>query len=622
MQLMPRSIFPFECVPLTRQDSLDSKSPQVSPIPSGFYPVKPHTHKMIIATGSHGHPIRLRPARRARASPSRHTPQHQSRHNYAKLQAFVCRPDIQRGFGGRNVHVGRGRERQGVYWTCEYVHMCFKIIKLSYCLIMLLKQDMDIPWHTFPLDTCPHVNVLWEYGVAFPMSMYFSVGEPDPMPSPLHKNEAQQPAHDGYTPADGLENDGGAKDTGQSKEGASGMDEKGLVTEDGDVVDPIPDEDAKVASQINEGDAEMEAEKGSQDLDGGADAGSQAEGGDEDEAQLAEFCRRLRGFGTAALYMNPTRHSMMLFAVDPHFDARGCEGYWHQQLPDPKRYGENEDWESCQMDGGPQWQPRVELVHEFTMLPQLDRMDASCMPSDGPCRKKRRGDDAGNAVPGNISVNKFWGGVSTGCSSVSDMQNRMVKLTGYGPLPYPRRAGVVFWGTTSEEDDGDTSKYRLGVIVAHRYGVHGCKHDGAAILDEEMRCQEELDEDQDESCDERDDDQEGTCAAPAAAAAEGRNCPHSYPHEDLRCYFCVQHPFFRVLFYNPCAPYGQSKCSASLHCNHPNSHSQDGNCWRTVPVTGPRVAFSTLKVGSKMLMTLETLELVIPSLKLQVRVVG
>ena len=70
----------------------------------------------------------------------------------------------------------------------------------------------------------------------------------------------------------------------------------------------------------------------------------------------------------------------------------------------------------------------------------------------------------------------------------------------------------------------------------------------------------------------------------------------------MRCYFCCNNPFFEVLFHNPCAPYIQ--------------HAQgSGKCpgWKTVPTTASRVAFRVVKVGSKLLISLRSLEAIIPN---------
>lgn len=141
-------------------------------------------------------------------------------------------------------------------------------------------------------------------------------------------------------------------------------------------------------------------------------------------------------------------------------------------------------------------------------------------------------------------------------------------FAGYGPLPYPRRASVLLFISPSEESDDDDTCKRLGVIVAHRYGVHRCVYNGAAILEEEGNHQE--------------------------APTGRRACNHSYPHEDMRCYFCCENPFFEVLFHNPCAHYLEEDQSGSE-----NEEEEDSwQCkWMTVPVTASRVSQRAVKVS-------------------------
>jgi hypothetical protein len=47
---------------------------------------------------------------------------------------------------------------------------------------------------------------------------------------------------------------------------------------------------------------------------------------------------------------------------------------------------------------------------------------------------------------------------------------------GYGPCPFYRRSGVLINTSEDECGTGDTDSYRLGCIVPHTAGVHGCRH--------------------------------------------------------------------------------------------------------------------------------------------------
>lgn len=197
----------------------------------------------------------------------------------------------------------------------------------------------------------------------------------------------------------------------------------------------------------------------------GEDSMEEQEGGnnldpdDSDAAHLAEFCRRLAMYGNGVLFMNPTRHSMMLFVVDPRFSDDPLST-WTQCLPVPCRSSLDSESESvCTMDGGPCWKPKLQLVHEFSLLPQLEPFSLE------------DGDDEDM-----MQENRFWGGQTPACSSVSDMQEKLFRLTGFGPYPYPRRAGVLLHISPCEDGDDDVSKKRLGCIVSHTCGVHGCRY--------------------------------------------------------------------------------------------------------------------------------------------------
>jgi hypothetical protein len=162
-------------------------------------------------------------------------------------------------------------------------------------------------------------------------------------------------------------------------------------------------------------------------------------------------------------------------------------------------------------------------------------------------------------VPNQDSTgSSVWGDVTRACSSISDMQNRLFKL-GFGPMPNFRRSGVLLNISPSEEDnDDDPSTYMLGCIVCHVPGLHGCCHKPAAA---------------------------------AAASDTDTDDPRGIP-EDLRCYFCCQNPFYEVLFHN--------------------DRSQPSSSWKTVPVTATRACFRALPVGTRLLVTVETLARIVP----------
>jgi hypothetical protein len=76
---------------------------------------------------------------------------------------------------------------------------------------------------------------------------------------------------------------------------------------------------------------------------------------------------------------------------------------------------------------------------------------------------------------------------------------------------------VLVYMSPSELNDDDTEEYMLGCIVAHRCGVNGCCHDPWGIK----------------------------VNGRATKFKTAADAP-----EDLRCYFCVDNPFYEVLFEN------------------------------------------------------------------------
>jgi hypothetical protein len=291
-------------------------------------------------------------------------------------------------------------------------------------------------------------------------------------------------------------------------------------------------------------------------------------------AHAADVMERLRSFVHAVLYLHPGRHSMMLFAVDPMLGESG-EGQRQKQ----ERVAGGRCETIC-MDGGDAWSPRIELVQEFSLLPILDHVacgDAAGMLGRAPMMHGIRVEKGsggaleawGAAIEGGRDGENSasgWGGLTLGCTSVQDMQNRIFKL-GFGPTPYFRRPGVLLYISPEEEDDDDASTYKLGCIVPHRFGVHGC-------------------------CTPSDQD------TPSDAAMD-------------RCYFCHNNPFFEVLFYNPACPYdGFVTGEGAAAMEMGTSASQ----WMTMPATPARASFRVLPVGTRLLMSISVLAHVIPLL--------
>lgn len=104
------------------------------------------------------------------------------------------------------------------------------------------------------------------------------------------------------------------------------------------------------------------------------------------------------------------------------------------------------------------WVPRMVLGHEFTLLPCL-------FPHGYPNHKALH-------LLADMDESLL---LSQDCPNVQDMQNRLFNL-GFGPLPYFRRPGVaVFMSPTHRDHNGDQSTFRLGVVVAHKPNVHGCR---------------------------------------------------------------------------------------------------------------------------------------------------
>jgi hypothetical protein len=381
------------------------------------------------------------------------------------------------------------------------------------------------------------------------------------------------------------------------------------------------------------------------------------------------FQRQLHQYSLGVVYFNSERHSMMLFVVNPRLD---------QVRPSSRRYIQVQGQTVC-ADGGDDWFPDVQLAHEFSLLPHIERFDLQHTNSKvermGVNNEEAEGEngeegeesdeaeseeDEGKGIPHTTQQSAdddsstyssgssesptptaksstLWGGVTAGCTSVLDMQNKMFQL-GFGPCPYYRRSGVLVYLSPNEDYDDDPREYRLGCIVAHRHMINGCCHNPLEFLSF------------------NDDSKAFSSTRPSAA-----NVP-----EDLRCYFCQNNPFYEVLFdnNNPLACTVVKPCSSSRHPaaaagapgasaaaaadpadivnweNNASSSSRkksrkrchdeddDGDedddsdseqedkdpcCdWKTVPITATRACHRVVPVGSKLVIQLKDIKKVLP----------
>jgi hypothetical protein len=311
---------------------------------------------------------------------------------------------------------------------------------------------------------------------------------------------------------------------------------------------------------------------------------------DEEEAMQRDFKRKLSRYAEGMLYMNPDRHSMMFYVVDPLFDGDDADNDEDAGLV-PYRMRTLQGNECTKLDGGgPTWKPRIHLAHEFSLLPFIEPFSTRCKNGTRGKPQHPKGglnnaSSQAEAPAGQDSkISSIWGGVTAACSSVLDMQNRLFKL-GFGPHPFFRRAGVLLNISPNQDDDDEPSKYMLGCIVAHTCGVHGCRHDSKAIALAEGLLQHR-NQQEDSTLDHDDDDA-------------------AYVPEDMRCYFCTGNPFFEVLFEN--------HEGGSSDTRRPGDGIASPRIWETVPVTSSRACFRAVPVGTKLLLTVGVLRAIIPS---------
>jgi hypothetical protein len=478
MQLLPRSIFPYDLVPMTRID--------------------PMSHANVLMD---------------------------SQFDLAKYGGKIFRPAVI----PRNV----GKITNGTLSIICPGKVGTKVMEDEAYMSCILDQafDMDIQFTDFPIDQSRALTVHWEYGVSFPMHRYFDCLHFDPK---------------------------------------------------------------------RNGDASGKDGRASPFQDGGSDSSSMS--------NEYAFLKKLSGFFIAALYLNPSRHSMMLYVVDPSFDGDGSQSGAHDSMY--QSIFSHSLGKDKQADGGPGWNPRVQLAHEFTLLPSLQPLPSSAAGSGknlsghkrrsasrsngGAGRFRDEDDEDDNDDDESISSAKhgrrLWGGVTCGCSSVQDMQNRIFQM-GFGPIPYFRRAGVLVHISASESEEGDDDAKMLGCIVAHDKG--GCM---------------------------------GCTKSAFFQQGSGGSIP-----EDERCYFCQGHPFCEVLFHNPLSAYVpggiEERESADRDTLEDEESGDDGEGVRkssrggdlhgrsripeqqlvTVPVTPIRAFMNAVPVGSRLLLSINSL---------------
>lgn len=118
IHLLPRSIFPFECVPMTRVDPIDD-----------------------------GRQVMM-----------------DNRFNINKYGGRIFRPGvIPRNLNPWIVTPNFSLQCKGKIFSGVLEDEMYMSDIVSKAL------EMDIPWYKFPLDQCSSRSIYWEYGVSFPM---------------------------------------------------------------------------------------------------------------------------------------------------------------------------------------------------------------------------------------------------------------------------------------------------------------------------------------------------------------------------------------------------------------------------------------------------------------------
>ena len=296
--------------------------------------------------------------------------------------------------------------------------ICTKVLEDEMFMSEILEMSSDLglsEWKLLPISEITSINIHWEYGVCYPLGRYI-------VPS----SSSSSPDTDG-----------------------SGDDDENNNDEDDDEEDrrSIPSSTSSIR-------------------------------------MLEQVMERVSNVSQCALFLHPTRYSMMLWFMDAE-SRRMVEEAEENEIPDD-------------------WKPNMVLGHEFSLLP--------CLYPHG--------------YPRHMEMHQVMGGVdarlllTTDCPSIQDMQNRVFNL-GFGPLPYFRRPGVLLHISPAHKDHNDTSKFQLGVIVCHRPNVHGCMY-GAEMMT--MMMEEE------------------------AAGSSNNPPSLMKLQQDERCYFCQDNPFYEVLF--------------------------------------------------------------------------
>lgn len=152
---------------------------------------------------------------------------------------------------------------------------------------------------------------------------------------------------------------------------------------------------------------------------------------------------------------------------------------------------------------------------------------------------------------------------------MQEMQNKVFKL-GFGPIPYYRRPGVLVHISPLHKDHNERSKFKLGVIVAHRPGVHGCKY---GVF-----------------CEHNNSD----------------NSNNPLLQQDECCYFCQDNPFYEVRFV----------CSQDEDVPHQLSPRKT-----TCRIQQERVQERVLPMGTRLLLKASALERMMPGFVFAVRLI-
>ena len=163
---------------------------------------------------------------------------------------------------------------------------------------------------------------------------------------------------------------------------------------------------------------------------------------------------------------------------------------------------------------------------------------------------------------------------------MQEMQNKVFKL-GFGPIPYYRRPGVLVHISPLHKDHNERSKFKLGVIVAHRPGMHGCKY---GVFPEH---------DEDEHRD-------------VNMAGDDGNNNNNPLQQDECCYFCQDNPFYEVCF------------TSNNHDENCGESSSSCRRWR---IQQERVQERVLPMGTRLLLKASALERMMPGFVFAVRLI-